>query len=172
MVAELNERQTLDSETDRGDDGPGVEGVFARLWTRRPVSGRQIEVIDRLSALDSAAAGIADFDVQTWPDKVVYSDHTKRSDVVRAYDTIRSWADEHDREIEPPFERRTVTSLVGRTEDILTLPVLCLAVYEDGDLRAVLPCRDADRTCEIIDFLDAFESTGDLAAVDAVPGAE
>jgi hypothetical protein len=171
MAPELDD-QGFDSATNRGDEGEAeVAGVLARLWTRRPVSGRQIEVIDRLSSLASKS-GLDDFDVQTWPDKVVCSEHTQRSDVVQTYETVRTWADEHDREIEPPFERRTVTSLVGRTEEILTLPVLCLTVYEDGDLRGVFPSRDSDRTCEIIDFLDALESTGDLDAVDAVPPTE
>lgn len=171
MVAKLNERQELDSQTNRGEDRPGVGGVFVRLWTRRPVSGRQIDVMDRVSTLDSAGA-LADFEVETWPDKVVYSGHNERSDVVQTYERIRAWADDHDRAIEPPFERRTVTSLVGRTEEILTLPVLCLLVYEDDVLRGVFPSEDDDRTWKIDDFLDAYESSGDLDAVDGVPAAE
>jgi len=170
MVAELHEEGS-DSAANRGDEEVEAAGVLARLWTRRPVSGQQIEVIDRVSALASGG-GLDDFDVQTWPDKVVYSGHTQRSDIVETYETVSAWADEHDRAVEPPFERQTVTSLVGRTEEILTLPVLCLTVYEDGELRGVFPNQDGDRTCGIMDFLDAYESTGDLDAIDVVPAGE
>jgi len=175
-VTELNQREGSNASVNRGADtrgnrgdevAPQADGVFVRLWTRRPVSDRQIEVIDRLDALE-AKGELTDVDVQTWPDKVTLSGHTRHTDVIRAYESIREWADEHDRTISPPFERRTVTSLVGRTEEVLSLPVLCLTVYDD-ELRGVFPHQDGNRVYSVPDFLDAFEMASDPAQVDAMP---
>lgn len=142
--------------TTRSDGaGPDAGGIRLELWTRRPVSGRRTDVIDRLSALKSSGA-IGEFIVETWPDEVFLSEHAQGARVLGVYEEFRTWADERDVTITPPFERRTVTSLVGRTEAVLTVPVLCLAVYADG-LSGVFPCQDGDRTLTVTEFLDAFE---------------
>ena len=162
MIPDVHERpDPADASAGTGASGADADGVVLRLWTRRPVSGARARVVDRLSAL-RADRVINDFDVRTWPDEVALSHHTDHDDVVEAYGTFREWADDHDVSITPPFERRTTTSVVGRTEEFLVLPSLCLAVHDDG-LRGVFPCRDGDRTCTISDVLDAYEG------VDAEP---
>lgn len=144
-------------DTDSTDD-PDTDGVHMVLWTRRPVCGARTEVIDRLSALRSNGA-IGDFTIKTWPDEVVLTEHTEQERVVETYETFRRWCGNHGVSISPPFERRTVTSLVGQSREVLTVPVLCLAVYDD-DLCGVYPCTDGARTYTVTDYLDAYEGAG------------
>jgi hypothetical protein len=140
------------------------------LWTRRPVCGPRTTVIDRLGRL--ASAGTLDaYEIETWPDEVALSEHTRHSRVVETYRRFRTWAEDTGVSIAPPFDRRTVTSLVGRTEEVLTLPVMCLAVYEE-ELCGVYPCNDGDETWTVTDYLDAFEAAGGrpAAVTDAAAG--
>jgi len=67
-------------------------GVRLVLWTRRPVCGPRTEIIDRLTALQSAGH-VAGFDVETWPDEVAISEHTRHSRVVEADERFRAWAE-------------------------------------------------------------------------------
>jgi hypothetical protein len=157
MRRKVRERQA-ESDRDGSEQDEAEEGTNAHavLWTRRPVCGPRTEVIDRLSALQSAGE-LAGFDVETCPEEVAVSGQTRHSRVVEAYEQFRAWAVEAGVSVSPPFDRRTVTSLVGRTEEVLTVPVMCLAVYDD-DLCGVYPCSDGDRTWTVTDYLDAYEA--------------
>ena len=152
MTDTLNET----AETDLEGESEGVRMV---LWTRRPVCGPRTDIIDRLSNLHSGG-DIADFTVETWPDEVAISEHTEHARVVEVYKEYLLWAEEHDLSITPPFERRTASSLVGGSEDVLTVPIMCLAVYDDG-LSGVYPCSSAERTWSVADYLDAYEMAGE-----------
>ncbi|MFB6150858.1 MAG: HTH domain-containing protein [Haloarculaceae archaeon] len=165
----MNERDPDETEVaeEPGDDADAA-GVTMELWTRRPVCGPRTEVVHRLGEF-RAAGTIAEFTVRTWPDEVVLTGHTEDDRVVEAFEAFRAWADDHGVSVTPPFERRTVTSLVGRSEEVLTVPVLCLAVYDDG-LAGVYPCQDGDRTVGVTDFLDAFAEEGGVVEPGAVDG--
>lgn len=147
--------QTTDSEV-TGETTEESDGIQLVLWTRRPVCGPRTDVIDRLSSIRSDGV-IDDFTVETWPDEVAISEHTEHARVIEVYKEYLFWADEHDLSITPPFERRTASSLVGGEEDVLTVPIMCLAVYDDC-LRGVYPCSDKNRTWSVTDYLDAFET--------------
>lgn len=156
MSQEVNETQ---SQTDTAEGEPtDRDDVRMELWTRRPVCGPRTDVIDRLSTLRSAGS-IAAYEVETWPDEVAISDHTRHSRVVETYERFRAWAEDNGVSLTPPFDRRTVTTLVGRTEEVLRLPVMCLAVYDD-DLCGVYPCNSGDRTWTVTDYVDAYEAAG------------
>jgi hypothetical protein len=155
---------TLD-ETAATDLEGESEGVQMVLWTRRPVCGPRTNVIDRLSSLHADDA-LADFTVETWPDEVALSEHTEHARVVEVYKEYLLWAEEHDLSITPPFERRTASSLVGGSEDVLTVPIMCLAVYDDG-LSGVYPCTGEERTYSVADYLDAFEAAGQRPGTEA-----
>ncbi len=170
MTQKVNDAETSSGgETSETDDASETVGMV--LWTRRPVCGPRTEIVDRLGALQSAG-DIADFEVETWPEEIALSEHTRHSRVVETYERFRTWADAAGVSITPPFDRRTVTSLVGRSEEVLTLPVLCLAVYDDG-LCGVYPCSVGTETWTVTDYLDAYESAGGRPAAErAVPTAE
>jgi len=167
MRREVNESSESSGPASPSGDADGTRVV---LWTRRPVCGPRTEIIDRLSSI-RATGGIDDFTVRTWPDEVAISEHTRHSRVVETYEQFRSWAEEAGVTISPPFDRRTATTLVGRSEEVLALPVLCLAVY-DGGLCGVYPCTDGDETLTVTDYVDACASgdatpvPGELAAAE------
>ncbi len=168
MRREANGKKGSRSVPGSGDRGD-ADGTRVVLWTRRPVCGPRTEIIDRLSSL-RARGQIDDFTVRTWPDEVTVSEHTRHSRVIETYEQFRSWADGTGVTISPPFDRRTATTLVGRSEEVLTLPVLCLAVYDDG-LCGVYPCTDGDETLTVTDYVDACAdgdatpSPGDVVTV-------
>ncbi|WP_302082488.1 HTH domain-containing protein [Salinibaculum rarum] len=151
----MSETQTKMAETELEGESEAVRMV---LWTRRPVCGPRTDVIDRLSSM-RADGTIGSFTVETWPDEVAISEHTEHARVVEVYKEYLLWAEEHNLSITPPFERRTATSLVGGTEDVLTVPIMCLAVYDNG-LSGVYPCTSEHRTWSVTDYLDAYERAG------------
>jgi hypothetical protein len=140
-----------------GSDSVAEETFEMVLWTRRPVCGPRTAVIDQLSKLRTDGV-IADFEIRTWPDEIALSEHTEHSRVVEQYKEFLLWADDHDVSITPPFERRRVSSLVGKSEEVLTVPIMCLAVYEDDDLRGVYPNTDDGETTSVTDYLDAYST--------------
>jgi hypothetical protein len=158
MTSKVNEHTNSGGGVTPGES----DDVRMVLWTRRPVCGPRTAIIDRLSSLHSEDA-IDEFSVETWPDEVALSEYTEHARVVEVYKEYLTWANEHDLSITPPFERRTASSLVGDTQDVLTVPVMCLAVYQDG-LRGVYPCTRDGHTYSVADYLDAYE------AVDGRPG--
>jgi len=171
MPKKINDMSNeADGATRDGDVAVEGDGGGMVLWTRRPVCGPRTAVVDRLGELRTAGT-IAAFEVETWPEEIAISEHTRHARVVETYERFRAWAETAGVSITPPFDRRTVTSLVGRTEEVLTLPVLCLAVYDD-DLCGVYPCSDGDRTWTVTDYLDACERSGGrpaTAGVGSVP---
>lgn len=161
MTAKVNEHTDSKGGVSPGDS----DSVRMVLWTRRPVCGPRTEVIDRLSSLRADGA-IEDFSVETWPDEVALSEHTEHARVVEVYKEYLTWASDHGVSITPPFQRRTASSLVGDTQDVLTVPVMCLAVYDDG-LCGVYPCTSEGETWSVPDYLDAYETTEGRPAEDA-----
>lgn len=155
MTAKVNENSDVGGHTALGES----DDVQMVLWTRRPVCGPRTEIIDRLSSM-RADGTIDDFTVETWPDEVALSEHTENARVVEVYKDYLLWAEEHGLSITPPFERRTASSLVGGEEDVLTVPIMCLAVYDD-DLCGVYPCSDENHTWTVSEYLDAYERAGE-----------
>lgn len=147
--------KTMDNRMKSDTEAGAIESetLTLVLWTHRPVGGDRTAVIDRLSSLRSEGQ-IDEFEIKTVPETVVLS---RDDGIADRYDEFAQWAREANVSITPPFEHRTASSVVGREKEILTMPELCLAVYDDG-LRGVYPCtRDGDRW-SVTEYLDAFES--------------
>jgi DNA-binding Lrp family transcriptional regulator len=141
-------------------------GVTMTLRTRTPVCGSRTTVIDRLGRLRATGA-IEGFEVRTWPDEVVLSDGTEPDPAVATFERLEAWATDRGLSLRPPFDVRTVSSLLGRERELLTLPMMCLSVAVDDALVGVYPCDDGERTWTIADCLDAYETADDpLAAVE------
>jgi hypothetical protein len=125
-------------------------------------------VINRLGRL--RATGVIDeFEVRTWPDEVVLSTEADAGEAVETFEQFEAWAADRGLSVRPAFDVKTVSSLVGRERELLTLPMMSLAVSVDGDLVGVFPCRDDERTWTIGDCLDAYEEADStLAALESV----
>ena len=87
-----------------------------------------------------------------------------------AYSRFHTWARENDRTLEPAFRTRTVRSMVSDdTYDVITFPILCVAVYADGSLVEVAPSTDptTDSTYTVLDCVDDLETTVDTSQAKA-----
>lgn len=91
---------------------------------------------------------IAGFKVQSWPEEVALSPDRPERAMIRGYESYRDWADQAGVIIEPPFATRTRRSIVTGAEiDVLVLPSVCLALYDDaGGLVGVYPHSDDEGT--------------------------
>lgn len=83
---------------------------------------------------------LTEYAVEFWPDEVRLTDDTEGTDILTHYREFQTWAESEGVSLEPAFTRRERTPLVSDdTETFLRLPVLCLAIYNDGDLVSVAP---------------------------------
>jgi hypothetical protein len=162
------EADAVAESEDREERGSTPTAVTMVLRTRAPVCGSRTTVIDRLGRLRATGA-IEEFEIRTWPDEVALSEATDEDPVVETFERFERWAAAHDLSVRPAFDVRTVSSLVGREREVLTLPMMSLALVADGDLVGVFPCRDGERTWTITDCLNAYEGDdGALADLERV----
>ena len=87
-----------------------------------------------------------------------------------AYSRFYSWARENDRRLEPAFRTRTARSMVSDDAyDVITFPILCVAVYADGSLVEVAPSTDraTDATYTVLDCVEDLETTVDTSQAKA-----
>lgn len=131
--------------------------VTVQVWTRQPVCGARATVLDRLGRFRSTGV-IDDFEVETWPEEVVLDDDDQR--ILQLFEQLEAWANDQGVSLRPPFERRTISPLIGDSRDVLTLPMLTLVVYDDG-LAGVYPYSSGDRTVTVADYLDRCEAAGE-----------
>jgi len=129
--------------------------LFRRSYVPDVFEGQLERIVERLERLEREGT-IAGFSIDTW-DKNVRISMRDRDAVETAaateYAKFDAWASEHDMSLRPFFDRRTV----GKSETIV-LPILCLAVYEDDDLRGVFPCADEESVCSVPEYLTALEA--------------
>lgn len=116
------------------------------------------DVIERLKRLERQDR-ITEFRIHPWPraislDLVTESEGEEIHEVVR---TFERWADQHDRDIQPSFDVRTAdSSITGQSDELLVLPVMCVAIYHEGKLVDIAPCRDGKSIRTVQDALDAI----------------
>lgn len=114
------------------------------------------ETLRRLQQLE-AEGGIDALSVRVWPDAVPLSSDTVDTQVVQCYERFATWADREGMSIEPPFVVRTRhSSTTGETREVLTPPVLCLAIYENGTLASVYPRADEEGHRTVADAVEAL----------------
>lgn len=110
---------------------------------------------------DCEAEGLIDgFKVQSWPEEVAFSPERPERAMIRGVESYREWADRAGVDIEPPFATRTRKSIVTGAEiDILVLPSICLALYDDeGQLVGVYPHSDDEGTYTVEDAISRLRA--------------
>lgn len=128
------------------------------------VEGRKQAAIDALEALVRSGA-IDDFEVSVWPAELrptgpLEGTEFHRSVLARVRE-FEHWLSQHDAPPRFTFDRRAVrSSVVDEAYDVVVLPCLCLAVYDDGELVDVSP-RRADASVHTVE-----DCLHDLADVD------
>lgn len=144
-----------------GDRQPAVD-LYVRADA--PVTERRDAIVDRLRRLERTSR-ISRFTIHPWP-KAVSLGLLERIDGGEILDLVRSferWAEPRGLRVQPPFDVRVSRSTItGETDELLVLPVLCLAAYgdTDGELVGLSPCSDGESVYTIDDALDAL-ATGD-----------
>lgn len=142
-----------------GEQSPRENGlelvVYLRESVRSAAAKRQQAVLDRLDALADAGV-VEDVTVRRWPKRV-----SESSEVLETVRELREAAEERGFRLEPFFQERERAPGVftGRTETVreVVLPVVCVALYRDGDLRRVYPCADDEACYSVDDGLDMLE---------------
>jgi hypothetical protein len=139
---------------------PDKATLYVRSLSPGVLRARQEQVVERLETL-SERDTLAAMDVSVWGEQISL-DPATRSEAANAIyervETLRDWAEAHDRTIEPVFEERTCdSSLTGDRHEVLVLPVMVLAEYRDGSLHHVSPAGDGSSVQTVTDRLDVLE---------------
>ncbi|WP_254764414.1 HTH domain-containing protein [Natrinema marinum] len=134
--------------------------VFLRKCAPPDVIDTLRETVARLRRLEERN-GETDVRVKTWgsvrPAIEALSD--SGLSVALTVDAFQSWADREGYTLTPAFERHETPSRGdhGTAAEEIRVPVVCVAVYEEGDIECVAPCSDGDRIYSVEDCLSALE---------------
>jgi hypothetical protein len=132
--------------------------------------GRQEAVIERLDRLD-ADDEIEGFSVIVWGKQIARDSagaHTEEGRyILNRVAEFKQWALSNNVSLESFYQKGTVENETSdETYEAITLPVMGLAEYEDGELVHVAPCTEGETVHTITDRLDRIER-GEPAAVEA-----
>lgn len=128
----------------------------ATLYTRgalpRPAAARRAAVVEELA--DVTASGSLDaFEVVRWAKRVPAERESGREG--RLVAEFRAWAEAEGARLAPSFDtRRCYSRQSARPRTELVLPVLCLAVREDGELTEVAPRAEDGAVVTVDDCLE------------------
>lgn len=152
----------------------GDERTVEAYLRAGPVFGMEHQrevVVDRLAAM-AEAGDIARYDLRFWgravrPDGPL-SDTEFLGRIVERVGEFERWLRDNGMDPAYTFGHHEVDSPVaGERYEYVTLPAVCLAVYEGGELTCVSPCHDGRGTDTVGDCLERLES-GEQAAMVAV----
>lgn len=140
-------------------------GPHVRLWVRETapygVTERVRTVHERLKHLVERG-DVAGVEVNVWGRMVASPVEGPPDDLSaglrKTLDEFETWADRTGRTLEPAFGvHERASDLAGESDRVVSLPVLCLAVYLDDDLVAVFPCSETDGVRTVEDCLALLE---------------
>lgn len=143
--------------TDR-DHQPRIE-LYVRSLCPRGSHRRQERVFERLDSLDETDR-ISGFSVTVWGRRIeAGASHTEQGRTIRTrLDEFEQWARQADVSLRSFYQSRTVESeMLGETVSAITLPVMGMAEYVDGELVHVAPCTDGDTVRSVEDRLSRLE---------------
>lgn len=146
-------------------------GVDLYIRADAPIVDRRTAVIERLERLERQER-IDEYSVRLWP-RAVSLDLMRKADESRAVDAVREferWAAQCGRYLSPCFEVSTTHSVITDESDrLLVLPVLCMAVFNNGSLVDVAPSSDGDTVRSVEDLL-AHIARGAVPPAEAISG--
>jgi hypothetical protein len=141
---------------------PRIE-VFVRSFAP-PIGVReqQDRVLSRLSNLERRGV-LETVSVDVWGKAVCPDGHcgeTRAGErILDRVEAFSAWARDLGVPVESPFEECTVSaSTTGEEFKKIVLPRLCIGIYSDTELEAVLPCQLDGDPVSIDDFLSALEA--------------
>ncbi|WP_135302861.1 HTH domain-containing protein [Haloarcula amylovorans] len=127
------------------------------VYVRSPVSDateqRQTATLARADSLRQQGL-VDDVRVTYWNRLATASNATEADDIT----AMEAWAAEHDCSLAPAFDRHDRSSAFTGRDSVVTLPVICLVVYEDDEIAGVYPHAGPEGHCTVADGLDRIES--------------
>ena len=135
--------------------------VYVRSPAPAATEQRQETVLARLRSLRDCGA-VDEFSVTYWFRQALDRDGDPTMPAVAE---LEAWAEDHSVSLAPAFDRHERHNwYTGIDDAVVTLPVVCLAVYEDDELTAVYPhvCEDGPRS--VADGIEQLEAQLDIEA--------
>ncbi len=137
-----------------------------RLYTRsaapRDIAELHRRTVERLDRL-AEDGSVESIEFEVWGDLIPTGED--RTGSRRAYDEVVDWAEESGYSLAPGFERRETGTIVSEdTRSVVSVPLLCLVIYDGDGIEAVFPCSDGQRTYTVEDGLVGLERRTDTAS--------
>lgn len=133
--------------------------LFVRSLSPAGARDRPASVVARLESLVEANR-IEDYAVRLWGPELPLTQplvgHERAEALLEEVAAFRSWAADHDVALDA-FETREASAYTGETYAALSLPVMALAEYADGELVCVTPCTTEDGPLTVADRLALLE---------------
>ncbi|WP_324662136.1 HTH domain-containing protein [Haloarcula sediminis] len=127
------------------------------VYLRRPVAdgteGRQNSVLGRADALRQQSL-VDEVTVTYWNRLSTGVDPEENADI----EALERWAIDNGCSLAPAFDRRERHSAFIGDDAVVTLPVVCVAYWEDGRLVGVYPHAGPCGHCTVADGLDRIEA--------------
>ena len=125
-------------------DQPEVK-LFVRTAPEAGLESRKACVLEQVRSL-SARDAIADYDVFPWGKEIRPDGPLREASYCEALlehiSELRDWIEENG-DGDCGFDARGVTSrMTGESYDVISLPAICLSVYEGNDVVDVYPRRE------------------------------
>ncbi|MEA1930294.1 MAG: HTH domain-containing protein [Euryarchaeota archaeon] len=144
--------------------------LFVRADPELGCEKQKQAVLDRLEGLD-ADDRIDDYEVNVWTKAIRIAGPlegtTYYQRVFDHFTAFQQWAVKESVALKSAFNVEEVNcEITDETYRVLSLPCLCLAVYEDDELRGVYPHTDSETTRTINHCLDRLEASSQIEYAD------
>jgi len=128
-------------------------------------------VLRRLNELD-AEDYIEDYEINVWTKEIRLAGPLKGTSYYRMVcdhvEEFQQWADEQSVQLNSAFKIQSLScEITNETYTVLSLPCICLAVYDDADeLRGVYPHTDGETIQTVSNCLAELETNSRLNYAD------
>lgn len=152
--------------------GERTVDLYLRAEPQFGVERQKEAVLDRLRALEREEK-IDDFGVYIWGREIRPTGPLEGTDyhrlVLESLREFEDWLERNGASTDRVFQRRETNSeITDESYTVVSLPTMCLAVYDDDDLAGVYPYHDREGTHTVRECLDDLEATEPSTAVDGV----
>lgn len=144
------------------------ETLTAQLWLRESVPGEVYEtqsaMVDRLLRLERNGT-LASVDLETWPTMVYASARWTDEKLQRTMHRLSEYLQTDAVDIVPGMARGTATNVSGATFEFTRLPIMCLVVYDQGDICAVAPRETSSQPFPVEQLLEQLEGESSFTPI-------
>jgi hypothetical protein len=136
--------------------------LFIRVNPSFRAEQQKQAVIDRLRSLERKGQ-VAGVDVHVWGREIRLAGPLEGSvyhkSVMDHVNEFEQWFAENSVSMDALFSNRKIDSSISNERySVLSLPFMCLAVYQDDELRDFYPHHDSETTHTVLNGLDRLET--------------